>query len=154
LISAGDVVGAVEMLGRYYALQGEVVLGDQRGRQLGTPTANLQVSPQKLLPAHGVYATLTRVPSAQGGRIYPSVTNLGVRPTVDGLHQRLETHLLDFPVAGQTDNLYGYTLTVEFVARLRDEQRFSGLEALKAQIQADIAAARMILQPILTTMLV
>ncbi len=152
LVSAGDVAGAVEMLGRYYAVQGEVVLGDQRGRQIGTPTANLQVSPQKLLPAYGVYATLTRVPSEHGEQIYPSVTNFGVRPTVDGLHQRLETHLLDFPLAGQNDKLYGYTLTVEFVARLRAEQRFADLDALKAQIQADIAAARLILQPILTAM--
>ena len=73
------------------------------------------------------------------------MTNLGVRPTVDGLHHRVETHLLDFPPTGVSGDLYGQTLTVEFVARLRDEVRFPNLAALVTQIRADIAQARELL---------
>jgi riboflavin kinase/FMN adenylyltransferase len=143
----GDVRSAAEMLGRYYAVTGEVVRGDGRGRQLGIPTANLLTPPEKLLPANGVYATLTHVHRGDGVYTYPSVTNLGIRPTVDGQRRQLESHLLDFPRAGQSDDLYGRTLDLLFVAHLRGEQRFPSLDALVAQIQADIADARRLLPP-------
>jgi riboflavin kinase/FMN adenylyltransferase len=95
----------------------------------------------------GVYATRARL--ATFDRVYnlPSVTNIGVRPTVDGLHRRMETHILDFPPPGQLDDLYGETVAVDFVARLRGEQRFPSLEALVQQIHADIAQARAIFAP-------
>jgi len=102
--------------------------------------------PDKLLPADGVYATRTQVQWGGTTAVFASATNLGMRPTVGGLHHRIETHLLDFPPVGQSDNLYGKTLTVEFVARLRGEQRFANLAELVAQIQTDIGQAREILQ--------
>jgi riboflavin kinase/FMN adenylyltransferase len=125
----GDVAGAAELLGRAPTLQGTVVLGDQRGRTLGFPTANLEPPPHRLVPADGVYAA--RV----DGR--PAVMNIGVRPTVGGTRRVVEVHLLDW-----SGDLYGQRLTVELVARLRAEQRFPSLEALVAQIHADVAAAR------------
>jgi riboflavin kinase/FMN adenylyltransferase len=141
----GDVRTAAEMLGRPYAVTGKVVTGDRRGRQLGIPTANLQTPPAKLLPANGVYATWTAVHLEDGVHIYPSVTNLGIRPTVDGQLRRLECHLLDFPRPGYSDDIYGRTLDLHFVAHLRGEQRFPDLDALVAQIHADIAEARRLL---------
>ena len=138
----GNVALAANLLGRDYTADGEVVTGDQRGRQIGIPTANLQVSANKLLPANGVYATRSTVLIDGAAATFPSVTNLGVRPTVDGLHRRLETHLLDFPPAGHSGDLYGQPFQLAFVAHLRPEQRFSGLDALVAQIHADIAHAR------------
>ncbi len=145
-IAAGDTTTATDLLGRFYSVTGKVITGDQRGRQIGTPTANLQTPPDKLLPANGVYATRTHVSTLGDKRVFNSVTNIGVRPTVNGVEQRLETHILDFPPADHTGDLYGQTLTVDFVARLRDEQRFSGLDALIAQIQLDIAQARALLE--------
>lgn len=156
LLREGDVAGTAQMLGRRYSVSGTVVTGDQRGRLLGTPTANLSVAAERLLPLDGVYVTLTHVPSAPAsptpvsptdatgadGATFASVTNLGVRPTVDGHQHRFETHLLDFPPPGASGDLYGKTLTVEFVERLRGEQRFNGLDELQAQIQRDIDGAR------------
>jgi riboflavin kinase / FMN adenylyltransferase len=145
-LQQGDVATAAELLGRDYHVGGEVIHGDHRGRQIGVPTANLQLAPDKLLPKNGVYATRTSVQLAGVQHNFHSVTNLGVRPTVDGVQQRLETHLFDFPPAGQAGDLYGQWLTVEFVARLRDEQRFSSIDQLIAQIQLDIQQARQLLQ--------
>lgn len=164
LLSLGQVEEAATMLGRPYHATGVVVPGDRRGRTIGTPTANIHLPATKLWPADGVYATRTHIhlaghnlaghnskgPDGNGPIVYSSVTNLGVRPTVDGTQHRFETHLLDFPsphgpVALVDGDLYGRTLTVEFVARLRGEIRFEGLPHLKAQIQRDIAAAREIL---------
>jgi riboflavin kinase / FMN adenylyltransferase len=154
-LTEGDVATAAELLGRFYQVQGAVIHGDQRGRLIGVPTANLQTPPDKLLPTNGVYATRVLVPYAQeNGAIthysFDSVTNLGVRPTVNGVQRRLETHLLDFPpsdpVSQHTGDLYGQSLTLQFVARLRDEQRFSSLDALVAQIHRDIEQARQVFQ--------
>lgn len=151
LLVEGHVEEAADLLGRLYHVTGKVMLGDQRGRQIGIPTANLQLPPDKLWPADGVYATRTWVhPSGPGhaaARVYASVTNLGTRPTVDGLHHRFETHLLDFPAAGEDGDLYGQTLTVEFLQRLRGERKFKRLAELVAQIQTDIATARDLLEP-------
>ncbi len=157
-LRAGDVRLAATMLGRPYHATGIVVQGDQRGRQIGIPTANVETPLDKLLPADGVYAT--RAQLAIGTQIYhfDSVTNLGVRPTVDGLHRRLEVHLFDFPPVNppmdattafaeqiQQGDIYGRQLTVEFIAQLRGEVRFSGLDALVAQIHQDIAQAQELL---------
>jgi riboflavin kinase / FMN adenylyltransferase len=141
-LQTGDVQTAAALLGRPYPVTGIVVEGDRRGRQLGIPTANLSTPPAKLLPANGVYVTRSQVTQGAEVKAYASVTNLGTRPTVDGVAQRLETHLLDFPAPGQSDDLYGQTLRVEFLARLRGEERFPDLAALVAQIHADIAQAR------------
>ena len=125
---------AARLLGRPYALRGTVVSGDRRGRTLGFPTANVE-SGAELLPPKGVYAVWA---SVNGGPPQPAVANLGVRPTFGGEGRFLvEVHLLDF--SGQ---LYGHELGVSFVARLRPEQRFDGLDALRAQISLDTTAAR------------
>jgi riboflavin kinase/FMN adenylyltransferase len=125
----GQLGLANRLLGHPASLEGEVVLGDQRGRTLGFPTANLAVPPERLLPANGVYAV-----RADRG---PGVMNVGTRPTVDGTAQRVEVHLFDF--AG---DIYGERMRVELVERLRDEQRFPSLDALVAQIGLDARAAR------------
>ena len=146
MLQDGEVAEAAALLGRPYQVTGLVKLGDQRGRQIGVPTANVYPEPEILWPADGVYATRTIVRDERTGRAYRSVTNLGVRPTVDGLHHRLETHLLDFPEnetdAEKTTELYGRTVTVEFWSRLRGEKRFANLDELVAEIHKNIAQTR------------
>lgn len=119
---------AATFLGRNYSLTGKVIHGDKRGRQIGFPTANLEVDFNKMLPADGVYATLTW----RKGKSYPSMTNIGFRPTVDGKKHCIETHILDFD-----QDIYGETLKIEFVSLLRMEKRFNGVEALRAQLEQD-----------------
>ncbi|HTI70136.1 MAG TPA: bifunctional riboflavin kinase/FAD synthetase [Candidatus Limnocylindria bacterium] len=129
----GDLGHASELLGRSYSLAGKVIRGDQLGRQLGFPTANIDVEGLEL-PPHGVYAT--RVIHSQGESL--GALNIGVRPTVGaGTSLRFEVHLLDF--AG---DLYDQTIKVEFIRRIRTEQRFPSVEALKEQISADVVAVR------------
>lgn len=133
LVAEGRVDEAAALLGHHYVLPGTVVAGDQRGRTIGFPTANLQFD-NELLPPNGVYATLAIVDEVA----YPAVTNVGVRPTVSDAGARVvETHLLDF-----SGDLYGRGLRLAFLQRLRDERRFEGLDALRAQITADVAEAR------------
>lgn len=134
---AGQVEKVPAWLGRPYALGGLVVQGDQRGRTLGFPTANLAVAPRRLLPANGVYACMVQY----GGKRLRAVANIGTRPTigVDALPQ-LEVHLLDFHA-----EIYGQRLEVQFIQRLREEKRFANLAELKAAIGADIAKASKIL---------
>jgi riboflavin kinase/FMN adenylyltransferase len=122
----GDVNGC---LGRPYAVSGTVVKGDQRGRTIGFPTANLAVWDELLLPADGVYATYVSV----GGERTMAATNVGVRPTVNGGQRLVESHLLDFD-----GDLYGQSMRVEFIKRIRAEKKFSGLPELKTQIHADV----------------
>jgi riboflavin kinase/FMN adenylyltransferase len=139
---AGDVQAAAQQLGRPYQVTGLVVAGAQRGRSIGFPTANLAVPEGRLLPLNGVYATWAHLdddPVMRGQRL-ASVTNVGVRPSFDNGQRTVETHLLDF--AG---DLYGRLLTLQFVARLRPEQRFSSVDALIAQIHLDVAAGRRLL---------
>lgn len=145
-LQQGNVAEAAGLLGRNYHITGVVVEGDRRGRQIGVPTANVQAPLNKLIPGNGVYATQTYFFVAGQRYTYNSATNIGVRPTVDGLHHRIETHLLDFPPAGASGDLYGQTMHIEFVARLRGEERFASLEALVTQIGADLEQARQILQ--------
>jgi riboflavin kinase/FMN adenylyltransferase len=140
LVRAGDVEAVAQLLGRPYALTGVVVPGDRRGRLLGFPTANLRIDERKVLPANGVYAVRVRLPG-EARSVHAGVANIGVRPTFSGERKLLvEVHLLDAAI-----DLYGLTLRVELVARLREERRFDGVEALKAQIGLDAQAARELL---------
>jgi riboflavin kinase/FMN adenylyltransferase len=136
LLEAGDVETAAEWLARPYSLRGSVVQGDQRGRLLGFPTANLAVWDEQVIPALGVYAGWAEV----RGLRYAAVTNIGVRPTFDGQRMRVEPHLLDF-----SGDIYGENLTISFTARLRSEQKFDGVDALMAQLHRDVEQARSIL---------
>jgi riboflavin kinase/FMN adenylyltransferase len=132
LVSEGRVDEAAALLGRHYTLDGQVVRGAARGRALGFPTANLTTA-NELLPAYGIYVTVATVDRV----MYPSVTSVGIRPTIgDGL-LTVETHLLD----GGRD-LYGRTMSVSFVRWLREERKVESLEALSALIAADCAQAR------------
>ncbi|MFM8470739.1 MAG: bifunctional riboflavin kinase/FAD synthetase [Limisphaerales bacterium] len=133
-VRAGDLDAATQMLGREYAIASNVVRGDQLGRQLGVPTANLDVA-NLALPPSGVYAVQARL----GGRELHGALNLGLRPTLASPAPRLqcEVHLLDF-----AEEIYGAELELTFAAKLRDEQKFPTVEALKSQITRDIAAAR------------
>ena len=133
LISEGRVDEAGALLGHHYAIEGSVVQGQHRGRGLGFPTANL-CSENELIPPRGVYATTVTM----DGLAYPSVTNIGRRPTFEETEENvIETHVLDFD-----KDLYGARLRLGFVQRLRDEKRFDDLEALKRQIDADQGNAR------------
>lgn len=132
-LRAGDVRTAAEWLGRWYAVRGEVVPGEGRGRAIGVPTANLRVPPFKLVPARGVYAAYARV----GGQTFGAAVNVGVRPTFGSAVLCVEAHLLDVDV-----NLYGRTLELAFVARLRDERRFPSVDALRTQLSKDVQTTR------------
>jgi riboflavin kinase/FMN adenylyltransferase len=114
-----------------------VVAGDQRGRTIGIPTANLQIPAGKLVPAVGVYASQVQA----GGQPYAAAVNIGVRPTFDGQETQVhvEAHLLDFQ-----GDLYGQELYLDLIDRLRGEQRFPSIDALVAQIRADIEKTRKI----------
>lgn len=144
-LQTGDVVRAAHLLGRLYSVPGLVIPGDQRGRTIGVPTANLQTPTERMLPADGVYATWTWLGAPGLSPRFASATNVGVRPTVDGTQRLVETHLFDFPPPGESGDLYGREVTVQFVEWLRGEQRFPSLDALVAQIQRDLAQARQIL---------
>lgn len=137
-IKDGDVAGAAVKLGRPYALSGAVMRGDGRGRTIGIPTANMDVPLEKAIPANGVYACQTFV----GADGYKAVVNIGVRPTFTsgGVAPRVEAHLLGFDA-----DIYDQTIRLEFIERLRGEQKFSGIDALVAQIRMDIAEANDIL---------
>jgi riboflavin kinase/FMN adenylyltransferase len=135
-LKAGDMDRAAAILGRPFAIQGEVIHGDKRGRTIGVPTANVAMG-DYMRPAYGVYATRTRLPD---GRVIKGVANLGVRPMFEIEQPLLEVWLLDFD-----ESLYGQTLETELVAFLRGEMKFDGLDELKVQIEADAAAARALL---------
>ncbi|MCA9933642.1 MAG: bifunctional riboflavin kinase/FAD synthetase [Ardenticatenaceae bacterium] len=132
-LQAGNVTEVNLCLGRPYHVTGTIIMGDQRGRTIGFPTANLDAWVEQLLPANGVYATYAWLDDTR----YVAATNVGVRPTVNGREPRVEAHLLDFD-----DDIYGQELRVEFVERIRAEQKFPGLDALKQQIAADVAYVR------------
>lgn len=137
LITTGRMQEAARLLGHPYTMSGLVIHGDGRGRQLSFPTANLQMpSSHKLIPAHGVYAVRARLDD----RWWPGVMNIGVRPTFEAGTVSSEVHLLEFQ-----GDLYGLDLHIEVVERLRAEQRFATVEALRAQIAADVAHARQVL---------
>ena len=132
-LDVGDVAAAGKLLGRAPAASGPVVEGAKRGRTIGFPTANIAVPEGLALPANGVYAAVATSPELP--RAYRAMVNIGTRPTFDGGPRTVEAHVLDFD-----GNLYGVLLTLHFVDRLRDEQRFDGVAALVAQLERDRAA--------------
>jgi riboflavin kinase/FMN adenylyltransferase len=135
LVAEGRVDEAGALLGHPYALDGTVVPGDARGRTIGFPTANL-CTQNELFPPHGVYATTLKV----DGVVHASVTNVGVRPTVDRSGRAVvETHVLGFD-----RDIYGAAVSVGFVQRLRDERAFESIDQLRAQIAADCGRARVL----------
>lgn len=145
LIEKGDVLGANRLLGYRFAVQGVIVAGDGRGRKIGFPTANIKAEHKKVELPNGVYATCLE----QGGKTYQSVTNIGVRPTFqknddDSLTESprrvMETHLLSF-----SGDLYGESVKISFIERIRDEMKFPSGEALRTQIASDIQQATEIL---------
>ncbi len=136
-LSEGNINLANQLLGRSYSLTGSVVTGQQRGRTIGFPTANLDCPRNKLIPRYGVYAVLVSSPINSLVNPHPAVMNIGMRPTVNGEFPTIEIHLLDW-----TGDLYNYPLTVELKQFLRPEQKFSSLEELKAQIADDCQQAR------------
>ena len=130
LVAAGDMVGARHCLGAPFMVEGEVVTGDQRGRELGFPTANIVPDDRLAIPGHGVYAAF-----ANG---VPAAVNVGIRPTFEtGRGVLIETYLID-----REEDLYGTTLRVAFVERLRGEKRFPDAEQLIAQMREDVADAK------------
>jgi riboflavin kinase/FMN adenylyltransferase len=133
-ITRGDIVSANEFLGYRYFFEGEVINGDKRGRTIGFPTANLRLTdPDKLIPGDGVYAVKAAIPGKNNQPILKNgMMNIGVRPTVDGLSHIIEVNLFDF-----NEDIYGEKLEISVVQRIRDEQKFNGLESLQAQLKKD-----------------
>ena len=136
-LAAGDLGSARRLLGRDYSVTGRVVAGQRLGRELGDPTANFRLHPTAVA-MRGIYAVRVRGIAGRGSA--PAVASLGTRPTVGGIEPLLEVHVFDFQ-----GDLYGQRLSVEFVSRLRDEERFPSLAALVEQMHADAARAREIL---------
>ena len=137
-LKAGDMDRAAAILGRPFAIRGDVIHGDKRGRTIGTPTANIAMG-DYMRPAYGVYAIRARL---EDGRTFDGVASLGVRPMY-----ALETPLLEAWLFDFDGDLYGQALDVQLIAWLRGEQTFDGLDTLKAQIERDAAAARAVLAP-------
>ena len=136
LLLEGKVEAAEEMLGYGYSLTGVVVAGNHLGRTIGFPTANMRLyEPLKLVPGRGVYAVDVKVL----GNTYRGMTNVGLKPTVGGTFRTIETNVLDFD-----EDVYGLPLTITFRRRLRDEVRFPSLPALRAQLEKDREACRLI----------
>ena len=138
LVSLGNAGAAANLLGRPYALSGPVIHGDGRGRRINIPTANIHYPESKLLPANGIYACRARL----GADLFAAAVNIGFNPTFtpDKRTANVEAHILDFD-----RDLYGEQVTLEFIARLRDEAKFDSVDALLAQIHADIEKTRKIL---------
>lgn len=136
LIVVGDVEHAAILLGRWFELRGPVMHGDSRGRELGFPTANLHVPDRMAVPADGVYAAFAMV----GKKAHRAVVNIGSRPTFGPGQAAVEAHLLDFD-----GDLYGTSLGLRFVSRLRNERRFDSVEELVEQIASDVDAGASIL---------
>jgi riboflavin kinase/FMN adenylyltransferase len=136
LLAEGEIAKATDGLGRYYRISGEVVHGEKRGRKIGFPTANIDYWDLQVLPKNGVYACYARL----GNETFKAMTNIGIRPTFDGQAVTIEAHLLDFD-----RDIYGQHLELDFVAWLRGEAKFSGLDALIKQIGADVEAGRALL---------
>lgn len=136
LVRAGEMGDAARLLGRWYAVHGEIVRGDGRGVELGFPTANMLPPEDKVLPHTGIYATFVHTAE----RAYGAATSVGTRPTFGGREVVVESHLLDYE-----GNLYGETIGIHFVRRLRDELAFPSVDPLIAQMQEDVAATRRIL---------
>lgn len=138
LIASGEVSGAAQLLGRDFSVRGAVVLGQRRGRELGFPTANLEIPPGFLIPADGIYATWAHVEGA-GARM--AATSVGKRPTFDdGDHRTVEAFLLDF-----SGDIYGRTVRLQFARRLRGEEKFDSVDALLERMDEDVRQTRALL---------
>jgi riboflavin kinase/FMN adenylyltransferase len=136
LVAVGDVKAASRMLGRNFAARGVVVKGLERGRTLGFPTANLEMPERLAVPGDGIYATWAQLPSGR----YMAATSIGTRPTFDEGVRTIEAFILDF-----SDEIYGQNLRLEFVQRLRQEEKFDSVEALLAQMGRDVEQTRELL---------
>lgn len=136
-VSNGNLEVCPELLGRNYYLSGDVVVGDQRGRTLGFPTANVEVDPEMRLPGDGIYATWAVI----DGERHLSATSIGVRPTFDLTQRLVEVFVMDF-----SGDLYGKTIGVEFIKKVRDQEKFDGLDALIKQINQDVDDCRQVLE--------
>jgi riboflavin kinase / FMN adenylyltransferase len=134
-LSDGEVRLAATLLGRPFEVSGTVVTGSRRGRELGYPTANLDLPPNKAIPADGIYASWAVRPST--GEVLPSLTSIGIRPTFENDERLVEVYIIDFDA-----DLYGETLATQFVQFLRPQQRYSSIEPLIEQMQRDEANAR------------
>lgn len=132
-LARGDIETANQLLGRAFALRGPVMRGEERGRLIGFPTANIAVAPDLALPKFGVYVTRAHL----AGATYPSVSNIGERPTFGASRPTIETHLLDFE-----GDCYERELRIELLHRVRDERRFSGADELVGQIGRDVEVTR------------
>ena len=138
LLASGEFAGVAPLLGRPFVIDGKVIHGQQLGRTLGVPTANIPLR-TRVSPLQGIFAV--RVGLGEGECSWPGVASLGVRPTVNEVREPLlEVHLFDFD-----GDLYGRRMAVQFIAKLRDEQKFDGLEALKRQMDCDARQARELL---------
>jgi riboflavin kinase/FMN adenylyltransferase len=136
-LAAGDMEKVRELTGRYFSLYGQVVTGAGRGEVMGFPTANLNISSGQAIPPDGVYASLARI----NGKLYPSMTNIGRNPTFGDKKRTVESYLIDY-----CGDLYGQELSVDFVARLRDEKKFASADELKKQVTEDIRRGKTILK--------
>ena len=129
LLKQGDIVKANELLGGNYFIRERIVKGKQKGRELGFPTANMQISSQKMKMKSGVYLTLSII----NGKVYPAITNVGAQPTFDG-----ENHVIETYFKGFNGDLYDKILSVYFVDYIRDIKRFDSVEQLKEQLKKDL----------------
>ena len=136
MIAEGDLDDAARFLGRYPSVRGRVVKGDQRGRQLGFPTANLAIAERRLIPADGIYAVRVKI----GDVWYGGAANIGIRPTFDHGHRLVEVYVLDFD-----GDLYDQVIEVQFIKRLREERKFDRIDALIAQMKQDVEETRRVL---------
>ncbi|HCL26606.1 MAG TPA: hypothetical protein DHW65_09725 [Dehalococcoidia bacterium] len=135
-LTNGNVGMCPKLLGRNHVLSGTVVIGDQRGRTLGFPTANIDVDDQLLLPGDGIYATWAVI----DGKRHRSATSIGIRPTFELSQRLVEVFVMDFSA-----DLYGKTVGVEFIKKVRDQEKFDGLDALIKQINRDVDDCRQVL---------
>ena len=135
-IAEGDLDTATRFLGRYPSVRGRVIRGDQRGRQLGFPTANLAIADRRLIPANGIYAVKVKI----GDHWRAGAASIGIRPTFGGGQRLVEVYVLDFD-----GDLYDQVIEVQFVKRLREERKFESVQALIAQMQQDVVQSRQLL---------
>ncbi|MCI0793291.1 MAG: bifunctional riboflavin kinase/FAD synthetase [Chloroflexi bacterium] len=133
-LEQGDVTACARLLGRKFSLGGEVVVGAKRGKEMGFPTANLDVPAEMVVPGDGIYATWAII----DGQRYPSATSIGVRPTFKLTERLVEVYVIDMEA-----DLYGKRVDVEFVSKLRDQETFSGVDELVQQIGQDVANTRL-----------
>jgi riboflavin kinase/FMN adenylyltransferase len=142
LVRAGAVSAAAYSLGRAHRVEGTVVHGDKRGREIGFPTANLATTPHAAVPADGVYAArLVVAPYTEHATTLPAAVSIGTNPTFDGVERRVEAYVLD-----RDDlDLYGAHVALDFVDRIRGQERFEGVEQLVAQMRIDVETARRLL---------